>query len=314
MGFLAAPLRWLFNQPYLLLTLTSLFWAGNAVVGRAVVETFPPILLAQLRWTGAALLILPFALPVLKQDWPVIRRNWALLTLISVCGITIFNTLLYSALAYTTALNVVLLQAAMPLTIALVVFVLFRERLTGGQFAGIIVSFIGVATIVSGGDWHVLMHLKLNPGDAMMLVAVVVYGTYSALLKRRPALHWLSFLAVTVSWGAAMLLPASINELARGARIEMSLSSAAALFYVVVFPSVLAYLCFNRGVDLVGPNRAGPFFHFVPLFGVILSVTLLGERFTFAHAIGAACILGGVFLASRRQRGRNRVEPPGTSS
>ncbi|MBZ8135483.1 DMT family transporter [Afifella sp. IM 167] len=314
MASLAAPFRWLFNRPYLLLTLTSLFWAGNAVVGRAVVETFPPILLAQLRWTGAAMLILPFARSALKEDWPVIRRHFGALTLMSLCGITIFNTLLYTALAYTTALNVVLLQAAMPLTIALVVFVVFRERLTGGQFAGIIVSFIGVAIIVSGGDWHVLMHLKLNPGDAMMLLAVIVYGIYSALLKRRPPLHWLSFLAVTVTWGAVMLLPASIFELAQGARIEMSFSSAAALFYVVVFPSVLAYICFNRGVDLVGPNRAGPFFHFVPLFGVILSVTLLGERFTVAHAVGAACILGGVFLASRRQRVRNRVEPPGMSS
>ncbi|WP_156953315.1 DMT family transporter [Afifella pfennigii] len=308
MSVLAAPFRWIFNQPYLLLTLAPLFWAGNAVVGRAVVEAFPPVLLAQFRWIGAALLILPFAWRYIRADLPVIRRHFWPLTLLTLSGITVFNTLLYTALAYTTALNVVLLQAAIPLAIALIVFFLYRERLTGGQLAGILVSLFGVATIVSGGDWRVLAELELNPGDAIMLFAVFVYGLYSSLLKRRPALHWLSFLGVTVTWGAILLLPATAFSLARGAEVTISAGTLLAGIYVILFPSVLSYICFNRGVDLVGPNRAGPFFHLVPLFGALMSVVLLGEPFTLAHAVGATCILGGVFVASRRRR--NRVEPP----
>ncbi|MDQ0326123.1 drug/metabolite transporter (DMT)-like permease [Rhodopseudomonas julia] len=309
MRVLFAPFRWLFDQPYLLLTLTSLFWAGNAVVARAVIDDFSPILLAQLRWGGAALLILPFAMKTLRADWPVIRRHLGVLTLMALCGITLFNTLLYWALEYTTALNVVLLQATTPLAIAFVVFMLFRERLTFGQLAGIVVSLIGVVVIVSRGQLQVLAHLRLNPGDVIMLIDVVIYATYSALLKRRPPLHWLSFLAITVGWGAIMLLPASALDLMRGGHVDINAASLAALFYVAVFPSVLAYICFNRGVDLIGPNRAGPFFHLVPLFGAILAVFALGESFTYAHAFGGVCILGGVFLASRRQRLKKRVEP-----
>ena len=304
----SAPFRWFFNQPYLLLSLTSLFWAGNAIVGRAVAESFPPATLAQLRWTGAALIILPFALPYLKRDWPEIRRHWKLLTLMSFTGITVFNTLQYAALAYTTALNVLLLQATMPLLIAAASFAINRERLSWAQAGGIAVSLMGVVAIVTGGDPRLLLQLRINPGDAIFVFALGVYTIYMALLRRRPRIHWLSFLAVTVTWGATMLLPATIAEVAGGARPDISAGNALALLYVMIFPSLIAYMCFNRGVELIGPNRAGPFFHLVPLFGVLLSVFLLGERFTPAHAAGGGLIACGILIAGFAGR-RNRPTP-----
>jgi drug/metabolite transporter (DMT)-like permease len=294
-------LRFLWRQPGVLLTLVSLFWAGNAIIGRAVAESFPPILLAQLRWLGAAAIVLPFAWPHLTRDWPMIRRRWRLMLVMSFTGIACFNSMQYAALHYTTALNVVLLQATMPLLIAAASFAINRERLSLGQTSGIGVSLAGVLAIVSGGNLDVLLQLRPNPGDALFVLALAIYAVYSALLKRRPSMHWLSFLAVTVSFGAAMLIPATAAELALGARPEPTAGNALALLYVVLFPSVIAYAFFNRGVELIGPNRTGPFFHLVPLFGVVLAVVLLDERLQLAHVVGAALIATGVLVASLRR-------------
>lgn len=295
-------LRFLWRQPALLLTLVSLFWAGNAIIGRAVADSFPPILLAQLRWLGAAAIVLPFAWPHLVRDRRVIRQRWRLLLVMAFTGIACFNSMQYAALHYTTALNVVLLQAAMPLLIAAASFAVNGERLSLGQTSGIAVSLAGVLAIVSGGDVDVLLHLRPNLGDAIFVLALAIYAVYSALLRRRPSMHWLSFLAVTITWGAAMLLPATAVELALGARPEPTPGNAWALLYVVLLPSVVAYAFFNRGVELIGPNRAGPFFHLVPLFGVVLAVAVLGERLEAAHVIGAALIATGVLFASARRR------------
>lgn len=294
--------RFLWRQPALLLTLVSLFWAGNAIIGRAIAETFPPILLAQLRWLGAAAIVLPFAWPHLERDWRVIRQRWQLLLVMAFTGVACFNSMQYAALHYTTVLNVVLLQAAMPLLIAAASFAINGERLSLGQTSGIAASLAGVLAIVSGGDLDVLMQLRPNPGDAIFVLALAIYAVYSALLTRRPRMHWSSFLAVTIVCGAAMLLPATAVELALGARPAATAGNAFALAYVVLFPSVIAYAFFNRGVELIGPNRTGPFFHLVPLFGVGLAVTLLGERLQAAHVVGAALIAAGVLVASVRRR------------
>jgi drug/metabolite transporter (DMT)-like permease len=305
-----SPFRWVFNQAWLLLSLTSLFWAGNAIVGRAVADSFPPATLAQLRWIGSALIVLPFAWPYLKRDAAAIRRHWLLLVVMSFTGISVFNTLQYWSLERTTAVNVLLLQASMPLLIGVTSFFVNGDRLTPAQLGGILISICGVAAIVSGGSIQTLLHLRLNPGDAVFVAALAVYTVYMALLKRRPAIHWLSFLAVTVVWGALLLLPVTALEIASGARPEITAGNGLALLYVMIFPSLIAYLCFNRGVELIGANRAGPFLHLVPLFGVVLSVTLLGEAFTWIHALGAALIAAGVLIASLPGRARAPAPPP----
>ncbi len=303
---------WLWHQPYILLSLTALFWAGNAVVGRAVAGEFPPMALAQLRWLFAFAILLPFAWRHVRRDWPMIRRAMGAMMVLGLTGMAAFNGLQYTALNYTTALNSVLLQPVMPLLIAACAFALYRDRLNLAQIAGIAVSLAGVVAIVSRGDVNTLTSFSFNIGDVMLLAAFVVYALYSALLKRRPAIHWLSLLAVTFAWGAIMLVPASAIEWASGARPALTLSSLLALAYVVLFPSLFAFICFNRGVELIGPNRTGPFFHLVPLFGTIMAIVFLGEKLAVFHLAGAALIFGGIVLASRKsgEGGNNREAPP----
>lgn len=291
--------RALYDRPYLLLSLTSLFWAGNIVLGRYAAGKIPPVGLAWVRWSGSFLLLVGFAWPHLKREWPVIRANLGRLTLMALAGITIYNTMAYWGLQYTEALNALLIQSTGPLLIALWSLVLFRDLITPAQAVGVLVSMTGVAVILTRGDLSALAAIRFNAGDLWVLAAMVIYAFYSALLRLKPALHWLSFLAFTVGIGAAMLTPVFLAELAVGRHMTLDLPTVLTLCYVIVFPSTLAYLFFIRGVELIGANRAGPFFHLMPLFGAVLAILFLGERPQAFHAIGFALVLAGVFVAAR---------------
>ncbi|GLK79552.1 DMT family transporter [Methylopila turkensis] len=294
--------RALFGRPYLLLSLTSLFWAGNIVLGRFVAGHIPPIALAWMRWSGAACILLAFAWPHLRRDWPLVRANLPLLTLLSFTGVSVYNAMAYWGLQRTEALNALLIQSTGPLLIALWGFALFRETLSARQFAGVTVSLAGVAVIITRGDPAALADLRLNPGDVWVLSAMILYALYSALLRIKPAMHWLSFVAATSALGALLLTPAFLWELAQGRAPTADATTFAAIAYVAVFPSTLAYLFFNRGVELIGANRAGPFFHLMPVFGSVLAIAFLGERPAAFHAIGFPLVLLGVFVASRAAR------------
>ncbi len=305
---IAAVARWLYGQAYLLLIVTTLLWAGNIVLGRLVAGHVPPIALAFVRWGGAFLILLPFAWPHLKRDWPEILRHWPIMLVLSFTGIASYNTLVYFGLQFTGALTGVLLQSAQPLVIALVTFALFAERLSGRQAAGILLSLCGVVAIVSQGDLERLAAIRFNVGDILILVAVVLYAIYSALLRRRPAIHWISFLAATFLIGDVMLLPVFAWEISTGYVLRLDWLTVAACLYVAIFPSLVAYAFFNRGVELIGANRAGPFFHLMPLFGALMAVGFLGERFQWFHGLGMAAILSGVALATT-SRGSQKNRP-----
>ena len=292
--------RGLFDQPYLLLTLTSLFWAGNTIVGRYVVGHIPPITLACIRWAGAFLILLPFAAPHLVRDWPAIRKHAGLMALLAVTGFSAYNMMAYYGLQYTTAINGLLLQSAGPLCVALWSFVLFGERLTARQAGGISISLTGVIVIVSHGSLAVLIGIELNRGDAWLLIALVIYAYYMAALRNRPPMHPLSFLAVGMGLGALLIVPAMAWELASGKTFVVDTVSVASIVFVCVFPSLLGYLFLNRGVELIGANRAAPFIHLVPVFGSVMAVAFLGERFELYHAIGFALVFGGITVATRR--------------
>lgn len=291
----------LWSAPYLLLALTMLFWSGNFIVGRAVNGAVPPIALAFGRWAGAFLLVIGFALPHLRRDAPVLRHSWPRLLLLSALGVAAFNTCVYIGLQSTTALNALLLQSAMPVLILLGSFLLFGDRPGALALGGVALSLAGVAVIVGQGSWASFAALTVNPGDAWILAAVAAYAVYSAALRLRPAVHPLSFLAVTFALGAAMLLPFAVAEHMAGRVVRGDLTTVLAMGYVALFPSVLAYACFNRGVELIGANRAGPFVHLMPAFGSVLAVLLLGEAFQPFHAAGIALIGAGIVLASRRR-------------
>lgn len=297
-----APFAWLANQPYLLLSLTSLFWAGNAIVGRYSAGHIPPVTLSFIRWTGALLVVLPFAWPYLKRDWPLVRARLGVMLVISITGISAFNTLQYSALEYTQALNVLLLQSAVPLVVAVWSLVLLGVRLTWAQAAGIAASICGVMVILLRGDLTALGNITFNRGDLIFTVGLVVIGFYSVMTLKRPAIHPWSFLAFTFGCGALFLVPPLIWELMARPVMHVTVPNLLSLGYVIVFPSVLSYLCFNRGVQLIGANRAAPFFHLIPVFGAAMAIFFLGETMHLFHVIGFALVIAGVFFAARKPR------------
>jgi drug/metabolite transporter (DMT)-like permease len=297
----AVPSRyWIANQAYLLLCITAACWAGNAIVGRLAAGHIPPVTLSFLRWTFAFLLILPFAWKHLKQDWSVIRSHLGVMVLLSIFGISAFNTLQYWALEHTTALNTLLLQSATPLFVGVWSLILLGVRLTLAQTIGILVSMTGVLVILLHGDLAALANIEFNKGDIIFTGALVIFGLYSVLTLKRPRIHSLSLAGFTFGCGAACLIPFLVRELLSRPVMQIDGPNLLTLFYVAVFPSTLAYLCFNRGLQLIGANRAAPVFHVVPAFGTIMALIFLGERPQLFHFIGFALVLTGVFITSRK--------------
>jgi len=288
----------LYDRPYLLLVLTTLFWSGNFIVGRAVHGTVPPVALAFGRWAGAFLVVIGIAWPRLRRDWPMLLRHWPMLLLLAATGIAAFNTFVYIGLGSTTALNGLLMQSTMPAAILLCSLLLFGERPGVMQVLGIAVSFAGVVVIITRGEACALGRITLNVGDLWMFAAVLAYALYSVLLRRRPPVHPLSLLAAIFALGAAMLVPFLAWESATAAP-HLDRPTVLAVLYVAIFPSVIAYFCWNRGVELVGANRAGQLVHLMPVFGSALAILVLGEAFHGFHAAGAALIFAGIVLASR---------------
>jgi drug/metabolite transporter (DMT)-like permease len=298
------PVRWLNNQPYLLLSLTSLFWAGNIVLGRYAAGHVPPMTLSCVRWVGAFVMLLPFAWPHLRTDWPALRARLPLMVGLSATGFALNNALAYWALQYTQALNALLIQSSGPLFIALWAMLLYGVRLTGAQFAGIAISLVGVLTIILHGDIGALASVRFHKGDVMLAGALFAFGLYSALMLRPPVTHPLSLITFTTAGGALLLLPFSIWEFSTGASLKFDALTLVTVIYVMIFPSTLAYLFFNRGIALIGPNRAAPFFHLMPVFGSVMAIVLLGEQPQLFHLVGYALVLAGVVIASRQASAR----------
>lgn len=293
---LAAPTT---TNAALFLTLTMLFWAGNFTIGRWISGTVPPFTLTAIRWTGAALIVLALAWRHVTRDWPTIRAKPGVVILLGVIGSGSFNALQYLALGYTTATNAGIINSTSPAMIVLASYLISREPVTPRRLAGIAVSFAGVLVVLAKGDPRLLASLDFNRGDIIFLVAMALWAVYTALLARRPAIGGLSFVAVSFVIAALINIPIAAAELALGARVVPSVGAYAAVAYTAIFPSVLAYLMFNRGVEIIGPARAGAFMHLVPLFTATLAIAFLGEVPAAYHAVGLVLILSGVWLAAK---------------
>ncbi len=287
------------NNAYLLLVLAVLFWAGNFVIGRAIRADISPVALAFWRWAGASVLATFLALPYLKEDWKRVINNWPIIIVLSFLGITVFNTLIYMGLQHTAAVNGLLMQSVMPIIIVVLSFLFFKEKVTYIQFAGVFISLAGALTIISKGSPEIFIQMKINRGDVLIFIAVVCYAMYSSLLRKRPYINPLSFISYTFILGTIMLLPFYIMDRPFINPLGMGTKTIAAITYVVLFPSIISFLCFNRGVELIGPNRAGVFIHLIPVFGSIMAILFLGESLKWFHGIGIICIACGIFLATR---------------
>ena len=285
---------------FLLLALANLLWSGNWIAGRALREAFDPIGLNFLRWLIAALVLAPFALPGLRGKLELLGRHAGILLVLAFTGTAAFHSLVYLGLRSTTAVNGVLMNSSIPLFILLCSWLLERERASLRQVAGVLVSLAGIALIASRGEPQRLLALEFQAGDAWVLLAMPVWGVYSVLLKRRPAgLGGIEFLFVISLAGTLMLAPGALLMNLQGMAVPTA-AEAAVVLYIALGTSVLAYICWNRGVAVVGASAAGFTIHLLPAFGTVLAILFLGERFAAFHAAGIATILAGVLIATRR--------------
>lgn len=301
----------LFKSAAALLVITMIFWGGNSVVGRAVRADIPPVTLAFWRWAIAAAVLAPFVWRRFLADLPALKAEWKATLFLSVTGIAMFNTFLYEGLRHTTAINTLTLQSAIPALVLAVGALVFRETIPGRIWGGVALSMGGVLVIATHGEIGRLAHLGFGIGEVWMLGAVAAYAFYTAALRLRPkAAHPLSFLLATFLIGLALLAPFYLWE--RGARggVDLNLKTLAAFAYVGLFPSLLAYIAFNRAVAMIGAPAASPYLHLTPLFGVAMAILLLGETLEGYHLFGGALIAAGIFWATRK----SAVKAPGAAA
>jgi drug/metabolite transporter (DMT)-like permease len=290
------------RSAYVLLLLTALFWGGNAVAGKLAVGHLSPLLLTTLRWTFALLALLAIGWREVMRDLPAIRANWLLLGSLGAVGFGLFNIALYCALQYTSAINVMIEQAGMPLFIFLANFALFATRVRAAQIVGFLLSIVGVVLTATHGEVSRIVQLDVNTGDALMLVAIVLYGGYTVALRFKPAMSWQGLMVAMAVGAIVSSLPFTAWEFASGDAILPDARGWAVVAYTVFFPSILAQVFYMRGVDLIGGNRAGLFINLVPVLGTLMSVVILREDFHAYHAVAMVLVLGGIWLAEHSGR------------
>ncbi|TXN36514.1 DMT family transporter [Methylobacterium sp. WL30] len=288
---------------YPLLTLTALLWAGNAVAGKWAPGHVSPQAITSLRWAVVCVVLWLFARRRIAPDWPGMRGYWRLVLLMGGLGYTAFNSLFYAAGAYTSAINLALFQGSIPVLVILMNYGLYRTRVTSGQAIGVLVTLLGAAVAATHGDWHVLATLGFNRGDVLIFIACLFYAGYTIALPHRPAISGLSFFAAMALMAFVTSLPLLAIEAASGRVIWPGIEGWAIVVFVALGPSLAAQLFFMRGVELIGPNRAGLFVNLVPIFGAGLAVLVVGEPFGTNEAVALALVLGGIFCAERLGRG-----------
>jgi drug/metabolite transporter (DMT)-like permease len=288
------------KSPALGLTLAVLFWSGNFIVGRALREDISPLTLNLWRWIIALAILLPFTLRPLVQYRGELIRLWLLLLVLAFTGIACFQTFVYLALVTTTAVNALLLLCLTPVLIMIGNWILYHDRATWFQVMGMTIAFAGAVMLIAHGDFQSLAALEFGTGDLWMLVAVVMWAIYSLLVKKKPAaLPHTVLLSASSVIAVIMMLPVAM--LTGQVTVILNPHTTWGIVYVAIFPSVLAFLLWNRGVALIGPSRSGVFMYLMPAFGAVLSLLFLDEKIQMYQLVGGALVLGGVIVLNWRQ-------------
>jgi drug/metabolite transporter (DMT)-like permease len=282
-------------SPHVLLALTAFFWAAHWIVARAVHPYVSPLALSFWRWVSAIAFLAPFAAPILVREWPKVRAAWRPILFFGTGSTVLYNAIGYVGIKQTTATNAVLFQSVTPALIPLFAFLLFGERIRPRAAAGLALSFVGVLVIVLRLDAQALFALRLNPGDLWLLANVALWALYTACLRWRPKdLDPLAFMLAVMLAGMLTGLPAYLIDLAAGGTFVPTWGAVLGTLYLGLFPSVVCYWMWNRGVAEVGPARAGVYLHLIPLFGALMAMALLGEELRLYHVVGIVLILLGI--------------------
>jgi drug/metabolite transporter (DMT)-like permease len=287
---------------YLLLTLTALCWGANAIFGRLAVGEVSPMAMTMLRWLLVLALVAAVAQSHVRRDWPLLRRHLRFLATMGALGFTGFNAVYYVAAHYTTAVNIGIIQGSIPVFVLIGAFLAYRTAVTPLQIGGVVVTVLGVMLVGSGGDLARVAALAINRGDLLMVVACLLYAGYTVGLHRRPAVAALSLFTMLAAAALLASLPLVALEAAAGQLQWPTATGWIIVVLSVLFPSLLAQMFFIRGVELIGPGRAGVFINLVPVFASILAVAILGESFAAFQAVALGLVLGGIWLSELGKR------------
>ena len=291
------------QQAYLFLILTTLFWAGNFIVGEQASRfDIPPFTLNFYRWTFAWLILAPFTIKEIIEKKDHIIENIKLIIVLGITSITIFNSIVYYSLNFTQVISGVLMISTIPVMIIVFCWILKIEKSNVYQILGVIFSLFGVIVIITKADLVILLNLNFNKGDLWMVVAMFSWAMYSALLrKKKLEISQLSLLQIIISAGLVFLFPAYLIELSLGHKTSIHLPFILILTYVVLFPGLASFIFWIKGISLIGSNRAGIFLHLIPIFSTIMAIIILKEKFMFYHLIGALLIITGIILSSKKK-------------
>jgi len=291
------------QQAYLFLILTTLFWAGNFIVGEQASRfDIPPFTLNFYRWTFAWLILAPFTIKEIIEKKNHIIENIKLIIVLGITSITIFNSIVYYSLNFTQVISGVLMISTIPVMIIVFCWILKIEKSNVYQILGVIFSLFGVIVIITKADLVILLNLNFNKGDLWMVVAMFSWAMYSALLrKKKLEISQLSLLQIIISAGLVFLFPAYLIELSLGHKASIHLPFILILTYVVLFPGLASFIFWIKGISIIGSNRAGIFLHLIPIFSTIMAIIILKEKFMFYHLIGALLIVTGIILSSKKK-------------
>jgi drug/metabolite transporter (DMT)-like permease len=284
---------------YFFLTTTALCWAGNTIFGRLAVGEISPMLLVSLRWAVTVSLLAVFARGAIRRDWPLLRAHWRFIAILGAVGFTSFNAVYYVAAHSTTAVNMGIIQGAMPIFVFLFAFVVYRTPVGGLQIAGAIATMSGVAVVASGGSFARLAAFAFAWGDVLIVFACVLYSGYTVALRNRPPVSALAMFAALAGSAFVVSLPLVAAAAALGHLRWPTPLGWLIVLLVAIFPSVIAQTCFIKGVELIGPGRAGVFVNLVPVFASIFAVLILSEAFRTYHMTALFLVLGGIWLSER---------------
>ena len=287
---------------YTLLVLASLCWSGNFIVGKfATLFEIPPLTLNTFRWISVWLILIPFTFKEIYKNLAYIKKNLLAIAFMGVITISTFNSVVYFALNYTQVINAVLVLAIIPAVTIVLSALMKVEKSNIFQIFGLILSIIGVGSIISNGDVQRIASLSFNNGDLWMLVCVLSWALYSTLLKKNKfKLSQFSLIQIMVSVGVIFLIPQYFYEQSIGLELNFNKAFFLILFYVVVFPAIVAYYCWQKGVEIIGPNRATMFIQLMPLFSAVMAIIIFKEKFELYHFVGATFIVSGIYLSNKK--------------
>ena len=287
---------------YLFLVLAALFWSGNFIVGKfATFFEIPPLTLNVFRWISVWFILIPFTYKEIYNNLPYIKKNWLVISFMGVITISTFNSVVYFALNYTQVINAVLMLSAIPAATIVLSSLMKIEKTNIFQLIGLLVSIVGIGSIISNGDFQKIISLDFNKGDIWMLVCVITWSLYSTLLKKNKfKFSQFTLIQLMVSVGIIFLIPQFFYEKSIGLEFNIDKNFFLILAYVAIFPAIAAYYFWQKGIELIGPNRASMFIQLMPLFSAIMAIIIFKEKFEMYHFVGAFFILSGIYLSNKK--------------